>query len=65
MDVTGSESVRVGSTGSLIELTGTGKIQYTQFVWRSPAAFDEFENAVPLISDVEEVIIRSRLQGVL
>ena len=63
VDVTGSESVRVGSTGSLIELTGTGKIQYRQFVWRSSAAFDEFENAVPLISDVEEVIIRSRLQG--
>ena len=63
VDVTGSESVRVGSTGSLIELTGTGKIQYTQFVWRSSAAFDEYENAVPLITDVEEVIIRSRLQG--
>ncbi|MEC7000321.1 MAG: hypothetical protein VXX04_00635, partial [Actinomycetota bacterium] len=32
-------------------------------MWRSSAAFDEYENAVPLITDVEEVIIRSRLQG--
>ena len=63
VDVSGSESVRVGSTGSTIELSGDGKIEYTSFVWRSSSSFDEYENAIPLISDVEEVIIRSIAQG--
>ena len=59
VDVTGTEGVRVGSTGATVELSGVGDVEYVGFVWRSSASFDEFTNAVPSMTDVEEVLIRS------
>ena len=61
--VPGSESVRVGSIGSVVELSGSGNLEYSMFVWRSSGAFDEYENAIPPLTDVEEVIIRSSVAG--
>ena len=58
MDVSGSESVRVGSMGSVVELSGAGDVEYASYVWRSSMSFDDFTNAVPLMSDVTEVFVR-------
>ena len=63
VDVTGTEHVRVGSTGATVELSGVGDVEYVGFVWRSSASFDEFTNAVPTMADVEEVLIRSTVSG--
>ncbi|MEC7000332.1 MAG: hypothetical protein VXX04_00690, partial [Actinomycetota bacterium] len=63
VDVTGSENVRVASIGSVVELSGSGELEYSMFVWRSSEAFDEYTNSVPLVSDVEEVIIRASVPG--
>ena len=59
VDVVGSEGVRVGSTGAVVELGGAGETEYVGYVWRSSASFDEFTNTVPSMTDVEEVLIRS------
>ena len=61
--VTGSENVRVASIGSIVELSGSGELEYSMFVWRSSEAFDEYTNSVPLVSDVEEMIIRASVPG--
>ena len=63
VDVTGSENVRVASIGSVVELSGSGELEYSMFVWRSSEAFDEYTNSVPLVSDAEEVIIRASVPG--
>ena len=59
VDVSGSESVRVGSMGSVVELSGAGDVEYVGYVWRSSASFDEFENRFDVISGVTEVVVRS------
>ena len=61
--MSGSESVKVGSVGTMVELTGSGEIVSTHFVWRSADSPDEFENLVPMIPDVEELIVRSGVAG--
>ena len=58
VEVSGSESVRVGSTGAVVELSGAGDVEYVSHVWRSSSSFDEFTNAVPAMSDVTEVVVR-------
>jgi len=64
VDVVGSESVRVGSTGAVVELSGSGDMEYVGFVWRSSSSFDEFESMLTeVITDVEEVLIRSMAPG--
>ena len=45
------------------QLSGSGELGYSMFVWRSSEAFDEYTNSVPLVSDVEEVIVRSAVSG--
>ena len=58
VDVTGSESVRVGSMGAVVELSGSADMEYVGFVWRSSVAFDEYSVALPsAIADVSEVIV--------
>ena len=59
VDVTGSESVRVGSMGAVVELAGASEsVEYVGFVWRSSVSFDEYAVAVPsVITDAEEVIV--------
>ena len=63
VEVTGTEGVRVGSTGATVELSGAGDVEYVGYVWRSSASFDEFTNAVPTMTEVEEVLIRSTASG--
>ena len=67
VDVTGSESVRVGSMGAVVELLGgdaDGDTEYVGFVWRSSASFDEHESLLAeAITGVEEVIVRSAVSG--
>ena len=58
VEVSGSESVRVGSTGAVVELSGSGDVEYESYVWRSSSTFDEFTNAVPAMTDVTEVLVR-------
>ena len=58
VEVSGSESVRVGSTGAVVELSGAGDVEYVSYVWRSSSTFDDFTNAVPAMSDVTEVFVR-------
>merc|ERR1712023_420541 len=59
VEVSGSESVRVGSMGSVVELSGAGDVEYVSYVWRSPSSFDEYENRFEMITDVTEVVVRS------
>ena len=44
-------------------LSGAGDVEYVGYVWRSSASFDEFTNAVPTMTEVEEVLIRSTASG--
>ena len=58
VDVTGSESVRVGSVGAAVELAGASDTEYVGFVWRSSSSFDEYSVALAAaITEVEEVIV--------
>ena len=59
VEVSGSESVRVGSTGAVVELSGSGDVEYVSYVWRSSSSFDEYENRFETISGVSEVVVRS------
>ena len=61
VEVTGSESVRVGSMGAIVELAGASdSLEYVGFVWRSSASFDGYAVGLPSpITDVVEVIARS------
>jgi hypothetical protein len=62
--VTGTETVRVGSVGSVVELSGSNdEMEYTMYQWRSSDAFDEYTNVVPLMSDAEELIVRGASAG--
>jgi hypothetical protein len=63
VEVLGTEGVRVGSVGATVELSGSGEVEYVGYVWRSSGSFDEFANAVPLLTDVEEVVVRSVAAG--
>ena len=58
VEVSGSESVRVGSTGAVVELSGSGDVEYVSYVWRSSSSFDEYENRFETISGVSEVVVR-------
>jgi len=57
--VSGTESVRVGSMGSVVELSGAGDVEYVSYVWRSSSSFDEYENRFETMSGVTEVVVRS------
>jgi hypothetical protein len=48
VDVTGSERVRVGSVGAVVELSSgaDGDLEFDTFVWRSSSSFDTFTNPV-------------------
>ena len=59
VDVSGSESVRVGSMGAVVELSGADDVEYVSYVWRSSSSFDEFENRFEAITGVTEVVVRS------
>ena len=59
VDVSGSESVRVGSMGAVVELSGADDVEYVGYVWRSSSSFDEFENRFEAITGVTEVVVRS------
>ena len=66
VSVTGAESVRVGSVGSVVELSGDGggdNVEYTMYVWRSSGSFDEYANVVPVMENAEELIVRSASPG--
>jgi len=63
VDVSGSESVRVGSSGAVVELTGSSDTEYVGYMWRSSASFSAFTNSVPEMHDVEEVVVRSGIAG--
>ena len=63
VEVSGSEGVRVGSAGAVVELGGSGQVEYVGYVWRSSASFDTYENAVGPIAAVEELIVRSTVVG--
>ena len=59
VEVTGSESVRVGSMGAIVELAGASdSLEHVGFVWRSSASFDGYAVGLPSpITDVVEVIV--------
>ena len=67
VDVTGSESVRVGSMGAVVELLGgdaDGDTEYVGFVWRSSASFDEYSNVIAeAMTGVAGVMVRSSVCG--
>ena len=59
-ELTGSEQVRVASRGSAVELSGEGEVEYVGYVWRSSRSFQSFQNSVPRIEGVVEVIVHAR-----
>ena len=63
VEVQGVRGVRVGSVGASVELSGEGRVEYVGYVWRSSSSFDEYENVVPAVSGVEEMIVRSSVPG--
>ena len=48
----------MGSTGAVVELSGSGDVEYVSYVWRSSSSFDEYENRFETISGVSEVVVR-------
>jgi hypothetical protein len=57
IDLQSHEGVRVESSGASFQLGSGTEMEYIAFVWRSAASFDEWENVVPKIEGVTEVLI--------
>ena len=57
VDVRGGDGVHVASSGAGLRLGGTSGMEYIGFVWRSSSIFDEFENVVPKVTGVHELLI--------
>ena len=62
-ELTGSEKVRVASRGSAVELSGDDDVEYLGYVWRASDSFQQFENVVPRIEGVVEVIVHGGSVG--
>ena len=60
VDVRGRDGVRVAAAGADFSLGGDGEVEYVAFIWRSSASFDEYENAVPKITGVQELVVTQR-----
>merc|ERR1711865_825767 len=61
LQINTKKSASVATEGTLVELSGKDTVEYVAFVWRSSTSFDAYENAVPRITGVHEVIVRSQV----
>ena len=58
VDMTGTDGVRVGSTGAMVELGGASDVEFVVYEWRSSNSFKYFTNVGPAINDVSQVVVR-------
>ena len=49
---------------SLVTMASSeGEVEYASHAWRSTSSFTDYSNAVPLLTGVEELIVRSSVSG--